>query len=312
MKRQMDEYRFSDAETGRAHSLRQTVYAITISVLLLCIAASVAYSGLVFRFFENDPSYIGILPIETDPATDPVTDQITEPVIEPITEPPVTEPPVTEPPETTPPVRDYTVSGRPVVVCVDPGHGYNDPGAQSSLLGGFDERDITLDLALRVESYLLDAGYEVVMTRRNDVNPPEFADYYLLNPHDRVDFAEAQEHVDVYVSIHCNSLPTYPEVSGMELYYYSANTPLTADYASMMAGALSDAFDRRVKVEANEEYDDAYYVTKAVSMPSVLIETGYISNEEDAAAMHDEVWKDTMARAIARGIIDFSLACLIR
>lgn len=308
MKRQIEEYHFRDAESGYAHSLRQTVYAITISVLVLCLVAAVAYSGFVFRFFQDSPSYIGFITDETDPVIEPETEP---PVTEPADTDPVTEPPVTEPPETEPPERDYTVSGRPVVVCVDPGHGYNDPGAQSTLLGGFDERDITLDLALRVEGYLKEAGYDVVMTRRDDVNPPAFAEYYLLSPQDRVNFAETQEYVDVYVSIHCNSLPTYPEIRGMELYYYPANTPLTADYAAVMADALAEAFDAQVKVEANELYEDAYYVTKAVSMPSILIETGYLSNEEDAALMHDETWKDAMAQAIANGVIAFSQSYLI-
>ena len=149
------------------------------------------------------------------------------------------------------------------------------------------------------------------MTRENDENPPEFADYYLFNPRDRVAFVEAQEHVDIYLSIHCNSFEASADVSGMELYYYADNTPLTWDYAQFVGDALVKTFSQDVKITADMEYDEALYVTKAVQMPSILVEVGYVTNPGDAAKMLDDTWKYTMAKALSEGVIDFAESYLV-
>ena len=51
-------------------------------------------------------------------------------------------------------------------ICIDPGHGGSDPGAVNGALA---EKDVVLDVGLRLKKLLLNAGYEVIMTRENDI-----------------------------------------------------------------------------------------------------------------------------------------------
>ena len=111
-----------------------------------------------------------------------------------------------------------------LVVVLDPGHG----GTGSGAVGfGVIERDSNLDFALRVEQLLLEAGFDVILTRRGEARTAEALDLdpdevpgFLINRRDlqaRVDLANAAE-ADVFVSIHSNAAED-PRASGVEVYW---------------------------------------------------------------------------------------------
>ncbi len=197
------------------------------------------------------------------------------------------------------------------LICVDAGHGYDDPGATHANLNGLDEKDITLDIALRLTELLREKGYPVMMTRPSDDVPgnapdslkPDNRGLIVLDPYERCDIANA-ENASLFISVHCNSLPSSSSVRGMQLYYTEAHTPDNADYADVMADSLEEAFGDRPKITANPE-NDSYVVNRLVEAPSVLVETGFITNAEDAKLMLSEEWKQQMAQALADGICAF-------
>ena len=95
-------------------------------------------------------------------------------------------------------------------IAIDPGHGGTDPGA---IANGIYEKELNLDVALRVEKLLKQKGIEVVMTRRTDVYP-------TLSQ--RVDMA-VKANTDAFVSIHANKFSA-ESANGTETYYSTAST----------------------------------------------------------------------------------------
>jgi N-acetylmuramoyl-L-alanine amidase len=189
-------------------------------------------------------------------------------------------PPVTNnPPTSLPRARD----GR-ILVIVDPGHGGKDPGAIG--LGGLREKDIILPIAQQVASILEQQGVKAVLTRNSD---------YFVDLAPRVSMAERMD-ADVFVSIHANSINlSRTDVSGLETYYYSSGQRL--------AQTIHNSILQSVNVKDRGVRRARFFVLRKSSMPSVLVEVGFVTGREDAAKLSDPGYRSQMAQAIARGIL---------
>ncbi|HEY9880353.1 MAG TPA: N-acetylmuramoyl-L-alanine amidase [Leptolyngbyaceae cyanobacterium] len=181
-----------------------------------------------------------------------------------------------------PSVRDERV-----VVVLDPGHGGIDPGAVG--INGLQEKQVIFPISLRVRDILQSQGVNVVMTRSDD---------RTLDLQPRVDIAE-RANADVFVSIHANSISlSRPEVNGIESYYSSDSGRVLAStiHASMLAVAGMN--DRGVK-------EARFYVIRRTSMPAALLELGFVTGAQDYPKLRDPAWQESMANAIARGILQY-------
>ncbi len=208
-------------------------------------------------------------------------------------------------------------------VMIDPGHGFDDIGTSSALLGEVNEATINLDIALRVRELLSESKeISVIMTHDDnavdgrisaaDGGEPPLNNLVLLTPEDRAVLANGQD-IDLFVSIHCDSLPANPDVGGMRVYYYDGEEQATnrnsgAEYLSTNIAnefglAMGDAAPTPVVKTMSD--DDAFYVIKKIGVPSVLCEVGFVTNETDAENMLDEAWRQAAAEAIAQGIIAY-------
>lgn len=201
---------------------------------------------------------------------------------------------------------DEDGNGLPLI-CIDAGHGYDDTGATHANLGGLDEKDINLDIVLRMVRLMQEKGYPVLLTRDSDEIPAELGTdergLYVLDVYRRCDIANEAE-VDLFVSVHCNALPSNETVRGMQLYYTEGHTPDNPEYAQSLADSMESVFGERPKIIANPE-NDSYVVNRLVEAPSVLVETGFITNAEDAKLLLSESWRQQMAEALVEGIIEF-------
>ena len=115
---------------------------------------------------------------------------------------------------------------------------------------------------------------------------------------------DKQQPMSLYVSVHVNASPNNPFASGFDLFTCS-DTPHDKQ-SRALAGAMQDALQNdfaqtnaRVKTYG---WSDAYVVTKYPDMPSVLVESGFSTNETDAANLQNEAWQNAFARAVADGI----------
>ncbi|MEG3933976.1 N-acetylmuramoyl-L-alanine amidase [Microcoleus sp. T3_B1] len=175
-------------------------------------------------------------------------------------------------------------SNRRAVVVIDAGHGGRDPGAVG--IQGIQEKEIVLDISLQVARLLEQQGVQAVMTRTDDREID-------LDP--RVSLAE-RVNASVFVSIHANAINmSRPDINGIETYYFNNGQDLArVIHASILEG--TGASDRRVR-------QARFYVLRKTSMPSVLLEVGFVTGAEDAARLSDPAYRSQMAASIARGIL---------
>lgn len=183
------------------------------------------------------------------------------------------------------PLPNVIPNGR-LVVAIDPGHGGADPGAVG--IGDIHEADLVLPIAQQVAALLERQGIQAVLTRSSDVE---------IDLEPRVQTAE-QVQADLFVSIHANSVGMErPEVNGTETYYYSSGEQLAEVIQSNIVSGVGTN-DRGVR-------QARFYVLRRTSMPAVLVETGYVTGSEDAPRLADPNFRNQMAIAIARGILQY-------
>lgn len=208
-------------------------------------------------------------------------------------------------------------------VMIDPGHGFDDIGTSSVLLGDVNEATINLDIALRVRE-LLSEHKEIAVLMTHDDNAvdgrisasdggePPLNNLVLLTPEDRAVLANGQD-IDLFVSIHCDSIPDKPEISGMRTYYYDSGDTVGARDAGAEALATNIANQFGLKMGKDTPTpmvktmsdDNAFYVIKNIDVPSVLCEVGFVTNQTDAKQMLDENWRQAAAEAIVNGIVEY-------
>ena len=188
---------------------------------------------------------------------------------------------------------------RPVVV-IDAGHGGDDPGKVG--IDGSLEKDINLQIAKKLRTYLEQSDVEVVMTREEDVGLYEADDTRkkMADMKKRCEIIE-ESGADLVVSIHQNS---YHEenVSGGQVFYYKSS-----EKGKKLAEILQKRFDyvlgdqnrRLAKANGN------YYLLLHVKNPIVIVECGFLSNRKEAAMLQEEEYQDKLAWTIHMGILEY-------
>jgi N-acetylmuramoyl-L-alanine amidase len=174
------------------------------------------------------------------------------------------------------------------VIVVDPGHGGNDSGTIGTTYGTY-EKTLNLSTALLLKRELELRGAVVVMTRAADEEKPSLQE--------RVEIA-ARSGGDAFVSIHYNSAET--KASGILTFYYSAgkDKPLAAAIEHRLAeGGLGLA--------SNGISFGNFHVVRENSLPAVLLELGFLTNERDEGLARTESYQLAAARAIAQGLEDY-------
>jgi N-acetylmuramoyl-L-alanine amidase len=173
-----------------------------------------------------------------------------------------------------------------LLVVIDPGHGGKDSGAPG--LGGLLEKDVILPIGKRVAAILQQNGVQTVMTRDAD---------FFVELQGRVDIAE-RVNATLFVSIHANSIDKRPDVNGLEVYYYDSGYGLAETVRKTILqniGTIKDRGTRKAR----------FYVLRKSSMPSILVETGYMSGREDNPRLGNPAYQNQMAEAIASGILKY-------
>lgn len=188
------------------------------------------------------------------------------------------------------------------IICIDPGHGGTDVGAIGHI-GGKDvyEKNITLSIALPLRDMLTSAGAKVVMTRDTDKDvygPWADADPELQA---RCDIAN-ETHADAFVSIHIDSFSN-SSVDGTTA-YYNAKSSKDLLLAQMMHQATMNSLsipDRGVK-------SNDFYVNVYTTMPSVLMEMGFITNDHRVKMLTSSWGPRGIAQSLFNGLVNYFAA----
>lgn len=170
------------------------------------------------------------------------------------------------------------------IIVVDPGHGGSDPGAVYS---NVNEKDLNLDIALRLKQLLEESGARVLMTRESDI---------YVNLYTRADIAN-QVGADLFVSIH-NNASTNASTSGtMTLYYPSPEKKVLAKILQKAVVETLGLPDLGISERPN------LVVTRETKMPSALVEVAFMSNQKDLALLQTEEFRQRAAEGIYKGIL---------
>lgn len=203
-------------------------------------------------------------------------------------------PPVTTPPPTSGggPVIDSGVL-RGKVIVVDPGHGGSNPGAVAN---DTRESDNNLAVSLKLRDKLRQAGAKVIMTRDNDRTVAPAGSSLGQELQARVDIAEANN-ADLFVSIHSNSNPD-PSIAGAMTFYPSGKS-------SELALEVQSALVRETAAVDKGTQPETFYVLRNTSMPSILVEMGFVSNAAEAAKLQSDAYRGRIAQGVFTGIVKY-------
>lgn len=188
--------------------------------------------------------------------------------------------------------RPIPKPGQPVTVMVDPGHGGSETGA---IYYNTQEKKFNLAMGLKLGQTLEQAGYRVLYTRTSDS---------LITLNERVAIANAEK-PDLYVSIHCNAMANSPTVSGTTTYYWPGDEPYLAAQRKQLATALQQGLISSLGTVNKGVRSDQFVVIKYTTMPSALVETMFMSNQQDFERLQSEDVQWQVARGIADGISSY-------
>ena len=228
----------------------------------------------------------------------------------------------------------YKPSGRYTIrtIVIDPGHGGRDAGAVSRRLR-LKEKDFNLSISKKVKSILEENGIKVIITRDSDV---------FIPLQDRVRMANSSG-ADLFISVHVNASRSRL-MNGFECYYLSETTDDNSRATEALENASFKSDEGAVAMEHSKGLDKTlwdmaltenrresaelatqicntvennlvtrnrgtktarFYVLKWTRIPSVLVETGYISNKFEELKFRDKTYIDRLADTIAKGILAY-------
>jgi N-acetylmuramoyl-L-alanine amidase len=204
--------------------------------------------------------------------------------------------------------------GRGRVIVLDPGHGGDNHGARS-VVGNVLEKSLVLDWAFRTQKLLSDLGWQVYMTRTNDIT---------MSLEERVAFADRVK-AGLFISLHFNSVPAgkaAPDHGGIETYCLTpAGMPSTITrnfeddlrrsfpnndhdpdnllFAVRLHRALVATTGRRDRGVRRARF---MTVLQGQNRPAVLLEGGYLSDPIEARLINTAQYRQHLAEAVARAL----------
>ena len=205
-------------------------------------------------------------------------------------------------------IREAALADGAITVVLDAGHGLGDVGAlNEENLGEVTEADINFAFTMLVKDGLESRGYTVILTHDGETKPDTAYNdgKPTYGPGERADFSNAQP-ADVFLSFHSDSFPSNTDVFGTRV-YYPVDTPHSTAADKLLAEALKAAIDKAFPdgkaVGVRDMHgEDCYTVLYRTTVPSVLIEIGFISNAGDAARLIDEDFRRTFSDAVCNAI----------
>ena len=192
------------------------------------------------------------------------------------------------------------------VVYIDAGHDYGGDRGAVRVINGvtYDETTLNIEVAEYLRTELINRGYEVIMARRMGERPT--SSNYRENLWNRINAAN-NANADFYISIHQNTSTT-TSANGVEAYYSSVKPDSLNDItyklntSKAVAASISSGIASALSMTNRGAKDDEFMVVKYTNMPAVLVECGFISNENEAKKISDSSNQKKIASVIADSI----------
>lgn len=181
------------------------------------------------------------------------------------------------------------------VICIDPGHGGNDPGSLGPT--GTMEKDNTLAIALLLKEKLEKNGATIIMTRDCDTEAAHSAASVQEELSTRVEIANQSE-ADLYISIH-NDAFTSASAAGTTTFHYGDKDSIK------LANLVQQSLIEKLGTKNRGARFASFYVLRYTSMPSILIEVAFISNIVEEMLLSSVDGRDNAAESICEGILRY-------
>jgi N-acetylmuramoyl-L-alanine amidase len=178
-------------------------------------------------------------------------------------------------------------------IAVDPGHGGSDPGAVSPI-SGVHEADVNWDLAMRLTNLIRLSGHESFLTRLEETITP-------ISQRPRL---ARTNNCDYFVSLHCNSAS--PSASGLHVYFHGHTW-----YHRDLALEIGDQIKGLTNWHVEDRSDFGLYPDRGFGVlrgldhkiPGVLVEYGFLTNQEDLNKIMDPLTRQTTMLAVLTGVL---------
>lgn len=178
------------------------------------------------------------------------------------------------------------------LIIIDAGHGGEDNGTQSPFKPSYLEKSLTLTTSRMVRDFLNQMGYQTQMTRESDIFIPLKTRASLANGANPA----------LFVSIHYNSAPS-KEANGIEIFYYLSETDKERSVASKkLATTMLKKVLERTGAKSRGVKSANFAVIRETNMPAVLIEGGFLTNQEEMQKIKDPAYLKQLALGIAQGV----------
>lgn len=193
---------------------------------------------------------------------------------------------------------------RAVTVVIDAGHG----GVDSGVIGrttGVEEKVINLAIAKKIERYLSERGVFVVLTRKTDAGLYGAATKGMKK-RDMLARKKIIEETSplAVVSIHQNSFPEDTSQQGGQV-FFSPNS----EEGKLLAAAIQTKLNESNPFRKNKSiHVGDYYLLNSTSFPSVIVECGFLTNEEEEKLLISEEYQEKVAKSVSEGILTFLAA----
>jgi len=190
--------------------------------------------------------------------------------------------------------RNENIDPNARTIVIDAGHGGKDPGAIS--ITGYQEKAVNLSMALQLEEALKAQGYNVILTRNEDL----FVDLY-----DRARIANSLN-ADIFISMHANS-NIKSSITGLEVLYCPAtSSEFKLEDQYPFADTVYSSIIRNTGIPGRGVIKrPELVVLRETIMPAILIEIGYLSNPQDEALVRDPAYQMRVVQGITEGIAQY-------
>lgn len=189
-------------------------------------------------------------------------------------------------------------------VIVDAGHGGDDGGAIG--IDGTVEKDINLDIALKLEKILKFYGFNVIMTRTQDVmtcddGPDSLRKRKISDIHNRFELMRKNPDA-IFISVHQNKFEDSSQ-HGTQV-FYSGNDERSKELAEAIQTSVTLTLQRKNDRVVKKSGSGIYLLYHA-KIPAVLVECGFISNSDEVKKLKDESYRMKLAILIADGLLKY-------
>ena len=197
-------------------------------------------------------------------------------------------------------VMNRSVQKAKYCICIDSGHGGNDPGKIG--IAGTKEKEVNLAIALKLKKSLEKQNIRVIMTRSDDRN---LSDANATNEKtsdmkNRVEKMDSEK-PDAVISIHQNSY-TDSSAKGAQVFYYSESKEGKKLAEILQKSLLENADPENHRMA---KANTSYYILKNTAAPTVIVECGFLSNPKEETLLNTAQYQDRVVEALQKGICEY-------